>query len=428
MSLASSNRPASRIRICIIAPHALPVALPGISGNFGGLETAAWLTARALARRPELDVSLLARHHRRLRKQTISGVHVLVRAAPLEILRESLAGRASVRPRFPWISLQRWEPSLLWKLPLLACLKPFKRPARDPREPDPDLVSLPADVFCAFGVNAVSASVIASARQKQARSLLFIQSNNDLNPRFAADPTYRNEYGELGSVCRHALQAADVVITQTQQQDQWLRDRFGRSSVVLGNPFDHAEWEELRLAPGSLPFTPPADRYALWIGREDRNHKRPLLFLEAARNCPNVPFLMILNRGDVNVRDEILRTSPPNVQIVEKVSFQLMPKIFSKAAMLVFTGSAEHEGLPNVLLQAAASAVPIVSLSFLPDLLENQPFAIMAGTTEKLADIVREIWNDAANGRRLGELGQDYIQTHFDLDHYAARLAAVIES
>lgn len=415
-----------RRKIGIVAYRALPVACPELPGHFGGLETSAWLTARGLARHGELDVTLLGRHRWSLPPRKVQGVRIIARPAFLEILRESLEGQVTVGSRFPWVSIQRWDSSLLWKLPLLVMARPFRSPASDPCAPDPYFVTHPFETWCAFGVNAVSASVIASAKARSTRSLLFIQSNGDLDARYATQADFRNEYGELGSVCRFALRGADVILTQTPIQHDWLQERFGRDSVVLGNPFDLSGWEESLSAGRSLPFPLPAERYALWIGRADQTHKRPLLFLEAARACPEVPFLMILNRGDAAVRAAVLQGKPANVQIIDHVPFELMPSVFSRAGLLVFTGSREHEGLPNVLLQAAASGVPVAALDFLPESIQQAGFAIVTGTPTALVDEIRRLWGNRCLADERGASGRTYMQTQHDLDAYTSRLVKLL--
>lgn len=113
--------------VCIIAYSALPLIDPSVPGHFGGLETCAWLVARGLARRSDVNVTFVVRHYLKRPPQMVDGVNIVTRWEPLDICRHSLAGKISVSSRFPWLRFHRWDSSLLWKIPLLAVVHPFKK-------------------------------------------------------------------------------------------------------------------------------------------------------------------------------------------------------------------------------------------------------------------------------------------------------------
>jgi len=71
---------------------------------------------------------------------------------------------------------------------------------------------------------------------------------------------------------------------------------------------------------------------------------------------------MVINASDPSVQQEIQRDKPENVSIIDYVPFDQMMQTMSEADIFLSTGNGLYEGFPNVLLQAAATGCPIVSL------------------------------------------------------------------
>ena len=407
-----------------MSQNALPVVDPTVQTHFGGLETSAWLTAKGLATTFNLDVTLLVRGFRKRPTTVIDNVRVHTQAAPLELIRNSLEGKCQVTTNFPWLKLSHWDSSLLWKIPLLAGLRPFKQKDSCPEVVD-ELVRLQQDIVCLFGVSNVAATAIQAMQEQNEKTFLFIQSNGGLNQRFITDDSYVDEYGLNAMDARYALKHADQVITQTRYQQNILKERFGVDSQVAGNPFDLDVWNSN--VQGDIELPAVLDRYVLWIGRSDRHHKRPLSFLEAARRCPEVKFLMLLNHGDPNIREEIERHCPENVTIINHISYAKMPLVFDRCEALVVTGSVEFEGLPNVVLQAAATGKPVLGLDYIPEPFEAVGGAIVSGSVEQLAVDIQRCWNDDKFAAELGKKGQQYMSTHGNLPAYSKRIAEILE-
>ncbi len=268
--------------------------------------------------------------------------------------------------------------------------------------------------------------MIASAKQRGARSLLLLQSNIDVDTNYAMKPNERNRYGDLGTVCHFTLQKADIILTQTELQSQWLKERFNRESVMLGNPFDIEAWECALQEEKRLSFNSPHEKFALWIGRSDRFHKHPLLFLKIARQSPHIPFVMILNKDDHDVRKEIEQTKPDNVQIVNHVPFRAMPAVFSRSFVFITTSSTEYEGLPNVFFQAAATNVPVLSNEFMPENMIRSGFAFLPDSTDKMIEQLNLFWKEQNIAHQYGLKGRKYIQNNSDINMYAEQISKVM--
>ena len=392
------------MHVCLVAYDALPAVNAAEIGSYGGLETHAWILAQGLARRPGLDVSLVVRHHRLARLSCVNGVQIVTRVDRLFRLRRFVSERIEIHSATR-MSLKRWSWHLLWIMPLLACVRPFRRPIADPCTADAFFVNLKPNVLCGFGVNAVAASVVSSATD-QIGSLLFLESNADLDERFAEDPNYINDYGERGEHCRFAIENADHIVAQNTWQQQQLKRCFHRESIVVNNPFDFGQWNQ----PAELSVQLPEEPFALWIGRADRFHKRPGILVNVARQCPQFRFVMIMNAGDPEVADQIESQLPLNVTLIRHIPFPQMPKLFERATIYVSTGSNEHEGFPNVFLQAAASGVPILSLEVDPGFVRGEMCGEVAdGDESKLIESIIRVMSDANLATTYANNGRRYV-------------------
>lgn len=391
------------LRVCLVALNAYPAIDPEIPGPIGGIETRAWTLARGLARQPGLDVSLAIRHSQALRRTNYEGVHLHLLRDRLYRPRESLALRLQRTSGFPWLTLRapRWSDAVY--LPLVA-LQRAARGRADPLTPQKFYQQLPVDLFVTFGVQQNSASVIASAHSMGRPAVLFLSWDGDLDERYLSDENFVSEYHDSASICRWTIQHADRILCQTEAQQARLK-LFGREATLLRNPLDFESWDTGMQVPLSEETTAGLKRYALWIGRADTSHKRPLLLNELARRCPDVDFLMVLNRRDDAVEREVRQTAPANVRITERVPFTSMPGVLRRAAVLVNTSS--REGFPNAYLQAAATGVPIGSLNVEQQFLEESHAGFCAaGDLDVLATFIRDCWR----------------QTPISFDAHAARM------
>lgn len=412
------------MRVCIVALNALPVIDPQVRGPIGGIETRSWTFARGLASRGE-EVQFVVRHTHPLSRIDFEGVRLVPIVDRFYPLREAVGMRLECRHGFPWVRLRSWSWDLLWQAPVLAADRILHPRRRLASAADPRLVDLAADVYCTFGVQTHSAAVIASARAAGRPSVLFLGSDDDLDPLFARGGDERNVYGTRGAVGEAILRQATAIVSQTPEQQQLLRSRFSRESVVLRNPIDVEAWDAARGPSLPRDLTAGLERYVLWIGRAEETHKRPSACLEVASRCPNVPFLMVLNRRDPVVEADIRTRAPANVRIVERIPFPEMPAVFARAVALLSTS--RLEGFPNVFLQAAAAGVPIISLEVGGDFLRDSRAGLaVAGSLDRAADLVRRAWSGDLPDGFSAAAAREYVQTHHSLRTQCEELARLL--
>jgi glycosyltransferase involved in cell wall biosynthesis len=389
------------LKICLVALHAYPAIDPSAPGVFGGTETRAWTIAQGLGKVPGLEVSFVVRNPKLKSTMYVNGVKIIPKHDYMHITRYQVAECVELISRFPYIQLRRWKWQLPWWIFLLIITKPFRQMKVDPLAADEFYRHLEADVLCAFGVHSTAAMIISTAKFSKKNSVLFLGSDSDLDERYGPDSTYITPYREHASVCYHAIINADIIVAQKEEQLKLLKDRFGRDGYLFRNPIDISEWRTLgetnknkwlEFLQNSTASDCPTS-YALWIGRAETFHKRADLLVRVAADCPNVPFLMIMNQRDSVVEREIYRKKPANLYILESAPYNLMPSVFGNAKLFVNTSSAEYEGFPNTFLQAAAMGVPILSLEtadyFLKDTGAGYSFQ---GVLEDLILDVKNFW------------------------------------
>jgi glycosyltransferase involved in cell wall biosynthesis len=319
---------------------------------------------------------------------------------------------------FPWFHLKepRWSDAVT--IPLLALRKALV-PRIDPLQPSALLRQLPADVFLTFGVQSHSATVIASAHAAGVPAALFLGSDGDLDERYLSQADFVSVYRDSAQACRQAIESADQIFCQTPSQQIRLK-RFGRTAECIANPIDLEEWDRLRFQIPSDQQRAGLKKYVLWVGRAENEHKRPVDCLALARLCPQVDFLMVMNRRDDAVEAQIRREAPSNVRITERVPFPEMPGLMQQASGLINTSSLE--GFPNTFLQAAASGVEVVSLNVESDFLHRSSAGVCAkGSLSAMADQLTRIWKQGRDAAAADQ-ARRYVEEHHGLSRQVARL------
>ncbi|RMF40606.1 MAG: glycosyltransferase, partial [Planctomycetota bacterium] len=337
------------VDVAFVGWQTLPAVWPHFGRRIGGLETAMWTLARNLAAETNLHVALLTSAPRRGAPSRIDGVTLWVEVDRWRQIRQRVGDAIDWRRR----RLRQWTWDLLWQVPLLALTHPFRPRDVAPTAADPRVLRRQARLWVAFGASDDAARVIVAARRLGRPSVLFLQSNLDVDPRLLTDDPPSSPYGDSAEGRRMAIQQATAIVCQSQWQMDVLEQHFHRRGTLIRNPIDRSAWR--------LPkdMTEP---YVLWIGRFDTFHKRPALLIDVARRCPEIPFLMVANDFDDQVRRELTAQLPPNISLRSYVPFDEMPSVFQRAGAFVSTGDPAYEGFPNVLLQAAASHTPIFSM------------------------------------------------------------------
>lgn len=97
----------------------------------------------------------------------------------------------------------------------------------------------------------------------------------------------------------------------------------------------------------------------------------------------------------------------------------------------LFLFTSIDEGMPNVIMEAAAAGLPIVTwrLPFYQELLEDQKHALLVESMNMkgMAMAVTELIDSPELRTRIGLAAQEHINNSFSLDRYISRMSAVYE-
>jgi glycosyltransferase involved in cell wall biosynthesis len=276
-------------------------------------------------------------------------------------------------------------------------------------------------VTCCFGNNCISAQIIADCRRAGVQTVLCIASDDDLAHDYRPDEMSLNDYQTPRWMAHFALENADHVFVQTECQLRTLESRFGRRGELIRNPVDIS-------ADDRLQWPARAERnVVLWIGRSDTFHKQPLLMLDLAKRCPDLPFLMILNKTNGDVFDAVQAQRPSNLAIVERVPHQEIWDYYRRAR--VFVSTSAYEGFPNTFLQCAAAGVPVASLAVDPEgILSRHGCGLLAGgSLEELERNVRALWTDAELAESHALTFHRYALAHHGLNSQVERFESLLK-
>ena len=407
------------MRLAIVAIDAYSAIVPQAGNAIGGLETFSWSLARTLARDPALHVQFVVRHTSAPAQRVVDGVELLCDVEQLRAIRREVSQVVEPTLRFPWLRVKRFRPGLLWQVPLLMLAK-----LAGPRRPLAARMEAlwrtsQPDVVLTLGVGEGSAAAVQAARRMGVPVWFWVRSNGDLDERLLADESYVDPNGATSTEAWAAFQA-DGILCQTQWQRDRVQQMLHRDSTVIPNPVDAARF------PVGDP-SPEVRQEVLWIGRYDRIYKRPHLALEVARLCPGIPFHCIINPGDPEIEQSIQSHCPPNVRITGYVPRDMMPATFRASRLFCFTGSDALEGFPNVLLEAASSGTPIVSLEEFDHFLKPSKAGVHAGhDVADLAALIRELWEMPPAWHEYSQSGAAYVRREHTLDQCVRKLLEAI--
>lgn len=218
----------------------------------------------------------------------------------------------------------------------------------------------------------------------------------------------------------YALQHADTIIAQTEQQQQNLKEYFGVESTIVPNGY--TEMDET---------TGYEDReYFLWVGHLDPNQKRPRLFFEVAKQTPNAEFLLVGARGSKELRESLQMELDKldNTDYAFDVRPDNIHQYYEQALALVNTSA--YEGFPNTYLEAWRAGTPVLALTVDPDrfLKQGAPGAFVADGLSELAKKIRTLQAEPEYWTEVSETAQSEFKRQYGIKEVAYRYAESLET
>jgi glycosyltransferase involved in cell wall biosynthesis len=233
---------------------------------------------------------------------------------------------------------------------------------------------------------------------------------------------------------RLAARCSDAILSQNEEDIRTaLRERICPPAKIahLGNGIDLSRFEPGRLAPGEVERAraahgiPPGARVVGFVGRLAARRKGFADFLRAgeivAAREPDVHFVVIgqTDRGKADaVEPEVVAASGigPRCHLLGKRPNAELPALYALMDVLVLPSL--FEGIPRVVMEAAAMGVPAV----VSDVKGNREavehgrngLLVPYGDPAALAAAVGEILGDPARAARMGEEARRVASERFD--------------
>lgn len=170
----------------------------------------------------------------------------------------------------------------------------------------------------------------------------------------------------------------------------------------------------------------------LFVGRL-RKEKRPELFVQLASDLKSaLPDMHLRFRmiGDGPMRQEIVDRAKACGLTRDEFSVEGerpdIAKIYAAADILVLTS--DHEGTPNVVLEALSNGVPAIATNVggVPDILNDRTGIIVEpGDRKGLIDAASFLIKDPNARRRLGAAGEEFVKRNHSLDYLGERLSGI---
>jgi len=219
------------------------------------------------------------------------------------------------------------------------------------------------------------------------------------------------------------LRRADVILVFSRAQERYLRDEIGldeRRARFIWDKVDHRF------------FTPTGDSdvngYVLSVGREQRDYATLVRALEPlGLKC------VIVAGSTWSHRSLTPLSLPSHIELREDLSYPELRRLYQRArvvAVPIHDGTDYAAGV-NGVLEGMACGRPVVASvtpglsGYVEDGVNGREVA--AADPDALRAVVAELWDDAAQARRLGNEARRTIEAGRTIEHFVRRISAVID-
>ena len=263
-----------------------------------------------------------------------------------------------------------------------------------------------ADIYYTSCAGALLGQVTLFARVYGARVIFRVASNSDCDPASLLIRYWRDK-----RLYRYGLRRADLVLSQTPEQQQALLKNFRRESRVAPSLTDTA---------GRRPQFAERDS-VLWVGNI-RALKRPELLLEAAGKLPHLEFHII---GGPMPGSESLYAAVraqaaklANVRFHGPVPYHEVGEFYERAR--VFVGTSEIEGFPNTYLQAWSRGTPVVAFLDPEQLIARNGMGRAVTSVSEMCAAIATLNGDARAWEAASQRSREYMDNRFNLTRMTA--------
>lgn len=243
-----------------------------------------------------------------------------------------------------------------------------------------------------FYMKAAPASALYTRMRKMRRdkrvTIGTIESQSDLT----REPTIKKNAVRLWE---ETVLRCDYLFSNSTAVRRSLAKEYGLPSEVLPTGVDTAFF-----TPKIRP--PNARAKVLFVGSL-RPFKQPQILLDAAGRFAHADFILA---GDglmsVELRDRIGRNGLANVTLVGSQTADGLRELYREVDVFLFPS--QWEGSPKVILEAAASGLPVIARSiYAPESVIDGSTGYLVASDEELFDKLGQLLNDAVLRHRMGD-------------------------
>jgi glycosyltransferase involved in cell wall biosynthesis len=266
----------------------------------------------------------------------------------------------------------------------------------------------------------IAAFVVGALFCMLRRRRLVLAASNDLD--FIFGRADRSRLTEV--LYRLALSRTRRIVVQSEQQLELACSALGNGDRIS---LIHSFAE-----PSEDGVPPPKAEAFLWVGRLV-DYKLPLRYVDLARALPEARFVMVApSTGETTPELErkvrAAAAGVPNLEVLSQVPRERALELINRSIAVV--GTSEHEGMPNVFLEAWARGVPVISLHFDPDgSIGREAMGICTkGSWEGFVEGARRLERDRGLREALGANGRRYVERVHSPTAVGARWLALLRA
>jgi glycosyltransferase involved in cell wall biosynthesis len=219
-------------------------------------------------------------------------------------------------------------------------------------------------------------------------------------------------------ICEYGILASNVIIVQTQPQQNELLQNFNRKSVIIKS---------------GHPVPNPAERVQplklLWIG-SIKPVKRPELFIQIARLCSDLhcEFWLAGQMPDQIYGNTILKqmNNLMHIKYLGLIPFQESQTLIARAHILINTTETGYEGLPNAFVQAWLSGTITISLDTDPDgVITKNYLGARLHTIENVVSFIHDMVQNPEKLEKMSKNAITYATEHYSIRKIAGQLEEI---
>ena len=236
------------------------------------------------------------------------------------------------------------------------------------------------------------------------------------------------------ALLRAEAQRARAVITCTEYNRQYLSHQIGSAaSDKLRCIYHGLDLSQFQFTwPRTLDPEPPV---ILSVGRlvEKKGLGHLIMAAEILRRRGHSFEVEIIGSGPQHrtLEEQVTRLGlNDRVKLAGAQSHDVVCRAYQRAAVFalpcVVAGDGDRDGIPNVLLEAMGSGIPVVStpVSGIPELIESERNGLLVPPEDpaRLADALERLLTSAELRERLGRAARAEIEAHFSIDGSSTQL------